>query len=131
VDSLEAIFDRQLRLQLDSFGYDPTSLSDEQLSEWVRWNTLALEDELHEALAEVRWKPWSIDSGFVNRDAYVKELVDAVHFLVNLFLAAGATPDEVLTRYLAKANTNSERQAAGYTHDYMKGADGRALDEPE
>jgi dimeric dUTPase (all-alpha-NTP-PPase superfamily) len=131
VDALEAIFDRQLRLQKHSFGVDPTGLDDEQLSEWVRWNVLALEDELHEALAEVRWKPWSIDSGFANRDAYVKELVDAVHFLVNLFLAAGATPDEVLTRYLSKANVNSERQAAGYTHDYMKGADGRALDEPE
>jgi dimeric dUTPase (all-alpha-NTP-PPase superfamily) len=122
---------RQLELQRDSFGLDPLAMEGEELAEFVRWNVLALEDELHEALDEVRWKPWASDTGFIDRDAFVKELVDAMHFLMNLMLVANASPEEIYNRYFAKAGVNQARQEAGYTHGYMKGADGRALDEPE
>ena len=129
--ALEEIFERQLRLQRESFGVDPSSLADEDKIEYIRWNVLALEDELHEALAEVSWKPWASDT-FISRDAYVKELVDALHFLTNLFLVVGADAGEVLRRYKAKAEVNAARQEAGYEHHTNKDpVTGRALDEPE
>lgn len=103
----------QLELQVKSFGADPRGLSDEDLLEWIRWNVLALEDELHEALAETGWKPWA-KSKHVARDAFVSELVDAFHFLMNLMLAVDCDADEFLSKYADKRGLNAKRQAEGY-----------------
>ena len=110
---LHLIFDRQLKLQKESFGVDPDDLSDEERIEFIKNMVLAATDELHEALNEVGWKPWA-SSRHINRDAYVGELIDVMHFLVNLFLAVGATADEVETRYQMKADKNARRQLEGY-----------------
>lgn len=129
--SLEDIFQRQLELQRSSFGIDPLSMSDDDRDEFLRWNALAIEDEIHEALAEVNWKPWASASGFKDRDAFVKELVDALHFFVNMCLAAGATADEIVARYFAKADVNAKRQTEGYDGISTKCPEcGRASDEP-
>ena len=77
--------DAQLELQKNAYGNDPSTLETNEQLDWIRWNTLALEDELHEALAETGWKPWA-KSKHVNRDAFVGELVDAFHFFMNLML---------------------------------------------
>lgn len=103
----------QHELQIKSFGNDPKSLTDAERVEWIRWNVLALADELHEALAETGWKPWA-KSQHVNRDAYVSELVDAFHFLMNLMLVVDCSAEEFLTKYFEKRGINAARQAAGY-----------------
>ena len=108
-DALKA----QLELQIKSYGSDPRGLDDEGKLEWIRWNMLALEDELHEALAEVGWKPWA-KSKHINRDAFVSELVDAFHFLMNLMLIVDCDADEFLAKYFEKRGINAARQAAGY-----------------
>lgn len=110
---LHLIFERQLKLQKDSFGVDPDDLSNEERIEFIKNMVLAATDELHEALNEVGWKPWA-SSRHINRDAYVGELIDVMHFLVNLFLAVGATADEVEYRYQEKADKNARRQLDGY-----------------
>lgn len=115
----------QLVLQRQSFGVDPRELEGPELVSFIRWNLLALENELHEALNEVNWKPWSNapsgfkleaagDGGGTGRDAYVAELVDALHFLGNLFLAAGASDTEVDDLYRKKRAINAQRQVDGY-----------------
>lgn len=103
----------QYELQKKSFGNDPKALSDEEKLEWIRWNMLALMDELHEALAETGWKPWA-KSKHINRDAYVSELVDAFHFLMNLMLIVDCSAEEFLAKYFEKRGINADRQAAGY-----------------
>lgn len=108
-DALNAQHD----LQKKSFGQDPVGLTDEAAVDWIRWNVLALEDELHELLAETGWKPWA-KSKHVNRDAYVSELVDAFHFLMNLMLVVDCDADEFLSKYAEKRGLNAERQAKGY-----------------
>lgn len=108
-DALKA----QLELQIKSYGSDPRDLDDEGKLEWIRWNMLALEDELHEALAEVGWKPWA-KSKHINRDAFISELVDAFHFLMNLMLIVDCDADEFLAKYFEKRGINAARQAAGY-----------------
>jgi dimeric dUTPase (all-alpha-NTP-PPase superfamily) len=125
-DALKA----QLELQIKSFGSDPTKLSDTEKLEWIRWNVLALADELHEALAETGWKPWA-KSKHINRDAYVSELVDAFHFLMNLMLVVDCSADEFLKKYFEKRGINADRQADGY--DGVRGKCAsckRALDDP-
>lgn len=103
----------QHALQQKSYKKDPTTLDDEERAEFIRWNVLALEDELHEALQEVGWKPWAT-SRHLNRDAFKGELVDAYHFFMNLMLAADIDADEFLEAYQAKRTKNAKRQAEGY-----------------
>lgn len=111
--TLQEALNAQHDLQVKSFGQDPKDLSLNDQMEWVRWNVLALQDELHEALAETGWKPWA-KSKHINRDAYVSELVDAFHFLMNLMLVVNCDADEFLAKYFEKRGINIERQAAGY-----------------
>ena len=110
---LDEIFKRQIELQTKSFGVDPRDLTGDDMANYVQSMSLALTDEIHEALNEVGWKPWAT-SRHVNREAYVGELVDALHFLVNLFLVVGADAHEVHYRYVEKSQRNKKRQEEGY-----------------
>jgi hypothetical protein len=110
----------QLQAQREGFKLDPPALEGEERAEYIRWNVLALEDELHEMLSEVGWKPWA-SSRDLNRDGYLKELVDAYHFLMNLILVVKGedqTVDELACEfarmYTAKREVNLRRQAEGY-----------------
>jgi dimeric dUTPase (all-alpha-NTP-PPase superfamily) len=103
----------QYELQKQSFGNDPKALNDEEKLDWIRWNVLALNDELHEALAETGWKPWA-KSKHINREAYVSELVDAFHFLMNLMIVVDCSAEEFLAVYFEKRGLNALRQANGY-----------------
>lgn len=110
---LQDAINAQYELQKNSFGADPKSLDINDSLEWIRWNVLALEDELHELLAETGWKPWA-KSKHINRDAYVSELVDAFHFLMNLMIVVDCDADEFLAKYAEKRGLNAQRQAEGY-----------------
>lgn len=125
-DALKA----QLELQKKSFGSDPTKLQGDERADWIRWNVLALQDELHEALQETGWKPWAT-SRHVNRAAYISELVDAFHFFMNLMLVVDCSAEEFLDKYAEKRKINVQRQAEGYDGVANKcRMCGRALDDP-
>lgn len=100
-------------LQREAFGVDPSKLVGKEREEYIRWNVIALMDELSEALHEVSWKPWA-SAEFFNRDQFIGELVDAAHFLGNLAVVAGCTDAEWATRYSAKQQKNRDRQRDGY-----------------
>jgi dimeric dUTPase (all-alpha-NTP-PPase superfamily) len=126
----EDALNEQLKLLVNSFKKDPTQLTNEEKMDWIRWNILALEDELHEALAETGWKPWST-SQHINRDAFVSELVDAFHFLMNLMLVVDCSAEEFLAKYMQKRGINAKRQAEGYDGVTGKCRNcKRALDDP-
>lgn len=113
-DLLTLIFERQLELQRKSFGIDPINLNAQERADYVRAMALALHVELDEALLEVSWKPWASGVWF-NRDAYLMELIDSLHFLINLALVATDDPEEFAAAYFAKADINAARQRNGYT----------------
>lgn len=112
-DRLAVIFDLQAHAQRTSFGGDPSELPMPERITFIKDMILALEDELHEAMAEVSWKPWA-SSKFIKRETFIGELVDAQHFLINLCLAVDCTPQEFFARFIEKNTRNKERQAAGY-----------------
>lgn len=104
----------QDELQSSTYGgQSPRDLTGEARLQFIRVNVLALEDELHEALGETGWKPWAT-SDHVNEAAFQSELVDALHFLLNLMLAGHIDADEFLAEYQAKRLKNKKRQAEGY-----------------
>jgi hypothetical protein len=121
--------DNQRQLQVHAYHQDPRFLKGDGRADYGLWNVLALTDELHEALLELKWKPWLTEGrgDWVNRDAFVGELIDAMHFLGNLFLLAGATGSEITERYIQKLALNAHRQEVGYSGD--KDDDGRATDD--
>lgn len=113
----------QLDLQRNAFGIDPTMLVGDQRMEYIRWNVLALTDELHEMLAETGWKPWA-SSAHVNEDLALDELVDALHFLLNLLLVVGQPlgdagledfTNQLMSAYMRKVEVNAQRQVDGYS----------------
>lgn len=76
-------------------------------------NAFALLDEIHEAMGEVGWKRWAT-SRHVNEEEFKGELIDAWHFMMNLFDLAGMDAEEVFQRYNAKRDRNDVRQDNGY-----------------
>lgn len=112
-DRLEEMFKLQEQLQRDAYGISPVDLDPDTRLNFLTTMNLALQDELHEALAETGWKPWAT-SNHINTEAYKGELVDAWHFFMNLCLASGMTADELYQRYIAKRQKNIKRQEDGY-----------------
>jgi hypothetical protein len=93
-------------------GDDPRKIR--KLVEYMRWNMLAIDDELAEMRQAISWKPWQHDQPYADREEIVKEAVDVLHFVANIIVAAGGT-DEVLDRlYLEKMEKNKKRQLEGY-----------------
>ncbi len=113
MSDLGAIFERQRRLQKTFHGRDPEFFSPEEKMQYITACAYALIDEVGEATDETGWKPWA-SSNHINRDAYKGELVDALHFFVNLCLVAGISAEEIIDGYFAKASKNEARQVAGY-----------------
>lgn len=119
----------QNQLQRDAYGIAYESMNTDEKIAAIKDMVLALTDELHEALAEVGWKPWAT-SRHIHTEALRGELIDAYHFLMNLMLIAGMTDEDVDRMYREKNRRNLERQQAGY--DGVTGkcpGCGRALDD--
>jgi hypothetical protein len=93
-------------------GNDPEDLN--YLIEYIRWNMLAIDDELAEVRKAISWKPWQHDEPYADRKEILKECVDVLHFVANILCAAGATDAELDAEYLAKMQVNANRQKAGY-----------------
>ena len=81
-------------------------------SEYVREQTLALIDEIMEALRETAWKTWKKNQ-HLNHDNMKEELIDAWHFLINLSMAAGMDSAEVYDLFVKKSQVNRDRQFVG------------------
>jgi len=117
----EAWLELQLELQKEHMkDGDPRSLDPEQRATFVTWNHTAAVLELGEAMNEIGWKPWGTGRD-INEEAFLKEIVDALHFIGNMVLAAA--DEAVSTRLLAavlwqmyndKHQENARRQQEGY-----------------
>ena len=132
-DRLTRIFRMQAGLQRN-LGYHFGTMDPAGLIEYIRWNVLALDDELHEALGETYWKPWAkISPGFKDPERYLGEIADALHHLVNLCLAGGMSADDLMAAFEKKNKRNHQRQEEGYTGTDKCDGPGcnRAMDEPD
>lgn len=123
MDKLEMIMQKQAELQ-KRLGTDFSSMSPEERADFMRNHRGYLADEVAEALYEMPcyklWKNYSDMSEEAYSVAWQKvrmELIDSLHFFVNLLLCAGMTADEVYEMYMAKNKENHRRQDDGYTAD--------------
>jgi dimeric dUTPase (all-alpha-NTP-PPase superfamily) len=118
MDRLEEMLKMQEALQTKYNGGErPGDMVGVARMNYVRTMVLATEDELHEALRETQWKPWSHHDGDrdnINRPAFLAEMIDAWHFYMNLLLVANITADEFFNEYLRKNGINHDREDNGY-----------------
>lgn len=118
MDKLTYLFELQDNLQkkLGNFPLkqqiDVTIMHD-TTNEYIRTQTLALIDELMEALRETPWKPWKKNQEY-NEEQFQNELIDAWHFLINLTLASGMNSTTLFQKFISKNTKNHQRQDEGY-----------------
>jgi hypothetical protein len=115
---------------LDEDGhYENTDADRKPLIDFFHWNVTATVDELHEMLGEMGWKPWAT-SRFINLEAARAEAIDALHFLLNIFLGLGMDAESIKLAYDNKHAKNIRRQEEGYDGVSTKCPGcGRALDD--
>lgn len=112
-DRLDFMLRTQREFQEMVNGYPLDGQDIETKIENIKTSVLAALDELHEALGEVGWKPWAT-SRHINLESFRSELIDVWHFLMNLFLHAGMTGDDITRLYIEKQTKNRARQRNGY-----------------
>jgi dimeric dUTPase (all-alpha-NTP-PPase superfamily) len=92
---------------------------------WLRNYLRALQAEGVEVEESLLWKWWSKDQ--IDLQNIRVEIVDLMHFLTSLALAAGLSADEFHRLYTAKHRVNQQRQEKGYSRDNKDEADNKAI----
>lgn len=112
MDKLDWLFDMQEKFQ-KSLGYEDYFNAGKDKQEWTNVVLLACIDELMEMLRETPWKPWKKQQSY-NKGKVHDELVDLLHFFINLCLLAGLDSQLLFEKYLHKHKINYKRQDDGY-----------------
>lgn len=115
-DALDVLLRLQRRIE-DQWNRLPEPWNPESVSQYIREVVLCLEDELHEALEHVHWKPWKTSRGFKDLSKYREELADVLHFVLDLYIAAGMDGKDIYQDYLAKHKENVRRRSS---EEYIK-----------
>ena len=134
-DTLGDIMSVQKDTQLNVYGYDFSKMTLREVMNFWHMNTHALIDELHEATdalggisdgsGNAIWKYWKKDfskyenlkfSDLSNSDQLECkfEIIDILHFFMNMAISIGMTPQEMYNMYMSKNTENRDRQSRGY-----------------
>lgn len=134
-DTLGDIMNLQKETQLNIYGYDFSKMSLREIMFFWHANTHALIDELHEAtdaLGGIKdgsgnaiWKYWKKDYSKYDNMKFSDlsesdqleckfEIIDILHFFLNMATSIGMTPQEMFNMYMSKNQENRDRQKRGY-----------------
>jgi len=86
-------------------------------NEMLKTFVIALADEAFEMLHLLNWKPWKNEKE-LDIDALKKEAIDALHFLLQIFILLGMNAEEITEAYKRKLKENYERQKADPAYKY-------------
>jgi dimeric dUTPase (all-alpha-NTP-PPase superfamily) len=110
------ILDSQKKFQ-KRMGQDLDNMTLQERAEYIKKMMLWTIDELSEALHELPYaKDWSSkydkeDYSIEDQERLFKEeIIDALHFFSNIFVAFGMTEEEILRMYKEKNKINYQRQ---------------------
>lgn len=113
-DALTDMMMRQLQLQV-KINPEFEHMTNERMMDFIRTTMLSLVSELCEMLSETNWKPWAaVEPGIKSKQRYLKEIIDAQHFLFNLALVAGVKPHDYYLAFIEKNEVNFKRQEHEY-----------------
>jgi len=92
-----------------------------EAGQWIDDFLKAMSSEIEELRRHTYWKHWCSEAQNGRRymvkdlDAARGEVIDMLHFWVNLAQAVGMTPDIVEEMYRSKLGVNIKRQDVGYS----------------
>jgi dimeric dUTPase (all-alpha-NTP-PPase superfamily) len=119
-DSLEILFHYQSKLQERLGTWDKVNASPAALQQFMNQMFLAIAEENIEVMKETAYKNpdfvpfgWKKTQG-TDLKKMQMELIDMLHFWLNLCIVSGMTPADVLKLYLEKNQINHQRQDEGY-----------------
>jgi len=78
-------------------------------NEMLKTFVIALADEAFEMLHLLNWKPWKNEKE-LDIDALKEEAIDALHFLLQIFILLGMDANEIYDAYKSKLEINYKRQ---------------------
>ena len=120
-DRLEKMWDQQeafMRLLQEKRGFPefPTDLTSKKGQQFLKDIRNHLMEELFEAGQHLKnaKSHRATDIPEVDREAYMEELVDALHLYLELVIASGITKEELFDAYMKKGNVNFDRIKNGY-----------------
>ena len=112
-DKLERIMAMQLSF-MERIGIHPDKMPLAERERVTKEVVLAMHDELSEVLNWTNWKPWKKERTEVDQHEIRFEIIDLLHFLLELAAVWGMTADDVAAYYIAKNRENQKRQDDGY-----------------
>jgi len=81
---------------------------------WTKEHVLMITSEMSELMDWINWKFWKKSKYPINKTELKFELVDILHFVINLFLIWDMKPKEVYDYFMSKNEENIDRQKRGY-----------------
>lgn len=109
---LQKLFEHQKDFMI-MLGNNPDQMEKAELEDHISTMAIALGDEAFEILHETNWKPWKKPKE-VNSTMVQEEIVDALHFVLELAILSGMTWENMYDRYVEKMAVNIKRQENGY-----------------
>lgn len=106
---MKKIFERQKYLMAEVYKLEHSS---EAKIDCYRITSLALIDEVMEALHHAPWKPWSKRESWDWSELH-GELVDVFTFFIQLCTLVGMSPEALEVGYFDKSEINEDRQKSG------------------
>src|SRR5215831_8715238 len=109
MDVLETIYKLQKELAMITSSPKYPQAKEERISLLAT----AITHEAIELQRLTNWKWWKKPVKFDDSQAR-EEIIDLLHFLVQVSIELGMTPKEILDEYMRKNRINKERQEKGY-----------------
>ena len=119
-DMLEDIFNHQYELQKNLGTLSKISESPQMRQQYINQMILALHEEAVEIMRETAYKnPDYVPFGWKKNQSedtekFKEEIIDIIHFVMNLCIVSDMTPEEIHSRYLNKNKENHERKENDY-----------------
>jgi len=132
---LADILNNQKKMQEETYGYVYKDMSLHEVGQFWLMNNHAMKDEMHEAMdalggikdgaGSAIWKPWKkkhedyklIKIEDLSKDDLKElhmEIVDILHFFMNMAASTGLDAKTMYNYYFAKAEENKNRQKNNY-----------------
>lgn len=122
-DWLQNIFNRQQELE-DKYGPieaangnpapESMDIDDYARQRYIKDGAYRAIEELSEATNCLKNKPWKSSPVITDRDHFLEELADFLHFSVRLFIICGLSAEDVYRLYFKKSEVNKFRQESNY-----------------
>ena len=105
----------QLLQEKRGFPEFPVDLTSKVGQKFLKTISYECADELHEARQHLKNKDHrATHFKDIDREAYVEELVDALHFFFEIVIASGISVDELFEAYIKKGEINVQRINGDY-----------------